>query len=134
MTRILSISAVVLAVLYGLLQLSSANGINASQPFFDSRIVLYLEASNSASVIAISQDEQQVTEAKNRLKQIGAGPIVVVGDERVIWAMSLFSTCMDEPENEKCKDRDLKQLALSLSRAMRISLSEPTNISPPAPN
>lgn len=117
-----------LCILYVLLQLGSANRISASQPFLNNKVQLFVEVSRAASIIAVNQDESSVSEAANKLQQISAGPIFLLGDERVIWAISLFNTCFAEPENEKCTDRDLRQLSAGLSKAMRLSLSEPTNI------
>jgi len=128
MRKVLVIIAAAICMLYLSLQINSANKISASQPFLSNKIELFVEVSQAASIVAIRQDESKVSEAAILLQQIAAGPIILLGDERVIWAMTLFNRCFESPEDERCKDRNLKQLSAGLSKAMRLSLTEPTNI------
>ena len=128
MIKTITIFLIIATVVFGILQLSSANTINASQPYLNNRISTYMEASEAASIIANSNDLNSIAEAKDHILTVSGGPIFLVGDDRVIWALGLFLTCMDDIDNEKCKDRDMKQLASGLSKAMRVSLSDTGNI------
>jgi len=87
-----------------------------------------MDVSKAASIIANSNDPDKIAEAKDHILTVNGGPIFLVGDDRVIWALGLYLTCMEDINNEKCKDRDMKQLASGLSKTMRVSLSDTGNI------
>ncbi len=128
MIKTITILLIIAAVVFGMLQLSSANTINASQSYLNSRISTYMDVSKAASIIANSNDPDKIAEAKDHILTVNGGPIFLVGDDRVIWALGLYLTCMEDINNEKCKDRDMKQLASGLSKTMRVSLSDTGNI------
>lgn len=114
----------VLLAVYGVWQLNRLNRSIAFAPFMETQTELYTEVSRLASFIANSSDAEAVERASEHFLTLMNGPLVIYSDEISNWSVALFATCMSDPANEKCKDRDLKQLATSLGRAMRISLSE----------
>jgi len=114
----------VLLTLYGVWQLNRLNRSIALAPFIERQTELYTEVSRTASFIANSTDTEAVERASEHFLTLMNGPLVIYSDEISSWSVALFATCMTEPGNQKCKDRDLKQLATSLGKTMRMSLSE----------
>jgi len=122
MAKILMGLVVTAWITYGLLQYTIANRIESTRPYFEQQIKHYMEVSNAASIIATSTSVQDVQNAKERFRQLSNGPMIILGDETVTWSIALFTTCMEDPEHEKCKDRDLPTISVGLSKAMRNTL------------
>jgi len=96
---------------------------NAMKPLVSAQIEQYLIAAETASTIAHNSEPETKAKAIEKFVELNNGPMKVVADEKVSWAMNLFELCLEEPNNEKCKDRDLKALASLLSKTMKASLS-----------
>jgi hypothetical protein len=96
---------------------------NAMEPLLSAQIEQYLIAAETASTIAYDPEPQIKAEAIEKFVKINNGPMKVIADEKVSWAMDLFELCIEDPNNEKCKDRDLKTLAALLSKTMKASLA-----------
>ena len=123
-SRTVLLTLLVLIALYGAWQLNRLSRALAYAPFVERQVELYTEVSRAASLIAHSDDAEERDEARQTFMRLMRGPLVVFADETASWSVALFETCMTEPDNEKCKDRDLSQLSTGLSRAMRKSLSD----------
>jgi hypothetical protein len=96
---------------------------NAMKPLVSAQIEQYLIAAETASTIAYDSEPEIKADAIEKFITINNGPMKVIADEKVSWAMDLFELCIEDPENEKCKDRDLKTLAALLSKTMKASLA-----------
>ena len=96
---------------------------NAMKPLVSAQIEQYLIAAETASTIAYDSEPEITADAIEKFIKINNGPMKVIADEKVSWAMDLFELCIEDPENEKCKDRDLKTLTALLSKTMKASLS-----------
>jgi|GEM_PF-2635686 hypothetical protein len=111
-----------LCALYAAWQLNVMNKTFAGSTYEENRVNVYKEAADLAATIATSTDQAEQTAALDRFKHLNNGALVLFSDETVSWAAALLLSCIDDPEDDRCKERDLNQLASGLNKAMRRSL------------
>ncbi len=122
--KILGKLLTILVVGFGLWLLHSFVLDNAREPVVQTQIEHYIEAAGAAATIAYENDPEIRQQAMTKFVKINNGPMQVIGDDSVTWAMALFEVCMEDLNNEKCKERDLKTLSALLSKTMRASVAQ----------
>jgi hypothetical protein len=99
--------------------------LEATRPFWEKQVQLYLDAAEAAATIATDEGEGR-KKAIARFKVLYYGPLAAVEDvgrlesqqgKEVEKAMVLFRHCLDNAD--ACNQEEIKQRALALSRAIR---------------
>lgn len=93
--------------------------IEATKPFLEKQLSLYIEATQVAAKLATSQNEDEIESAKKRFLTLFWGELALVEDEAVETAMVKLKQAMDN----NSKGHQLEQLSLALAHACRDSLA-----------
>jgi hypothetical protein len=101
--------------------------IEATKPFLDRQLTLYIEASQVTAKIATSEDAGEVAAAKKRFWELYWGELALVEDNDVATAMVNFSKAMAPPDNKAVDPVALRQASLALAGRIRDSLAKSWN-------
>jgi hypothetical protein len=101
------------------LQVAAAQ-LEARKPFFSKHLDLCSEASNAASTITTTNDPKNRQAAIENFWRLWDGPLAIVEDNRVAFAMIEFGECLKKRE---CKSR-LAVLSIQLSHSCRQEISD----------
>jgi hypothetical protein len=101
--------------------------LEARKPFLDRQLTLYTEATQTAAILATSENPVELEKARRTFWELYWGNLAMVengglvrSEENVEAAMVKFGACL----SRHCKqDPDLQQLALRLAHACRDSLA-----------
>jgi len=101
-------------------RLAESRRIEATKPFLERQLTLYVEASQVAAKIATSTDVNEVTEAKQRFWELFWGELALVENKAVEAAMMDLRDAIRDGEPRE----ELEQRSLALAHTCRISLDE----------
>jgi hypothetical protein len=93
--------------------------IEATRPYLDKQLELYLQATKAATMIATSNNPQDVEMAKRRFEELYFGELALVEHGSVASAMSEFRKALMKQEVQN----ELQPLALDLAHACRDELA-----------
>ena len=93
--------------------------IEATRPYLDTQLALYIEATQVTAIIATSKDEKEVEENKQRFRELYWGELALVEHGKVIQAMIAFHVALDSNKEQS----ELARLALNLAHACREELA-----------
>jgi hypothetical protein len=94
--------------------------IEATKPFLDRQLKLYTDATQAAATIATSNEEDEITAARERFWSLYWGELALVEDERVEEAMVQLGNAL----NRKDPKKEIQGLSLALAHACRDSLAK----------
>lgn len=92
--------------------------IEATRPFLDKQLPLYIEATEVAAKIATSLDADEIAKATRRFNELYYGALSLVEGKKVAQAMISFKAALDKRETE-----GLPGLALDLAHTCREELA-----------
>lgn len=98
--------------------------IEATKPYLERQLTLYTQASQMASTLATSDDEQGKVKMRMRFWQLYWGELALVEDKAVEGAMVEYGSCL----TENCGSGELKGKSLALAHACRDSLAVSWNV------
>ena len=101
-------------------RLSATRRIEATKPFLERQLKLYIEASQVAAVIATTSINAARSKAVNRFWELYWGELALVENTEVQAAMVAFGGGL----NNKASLGELQQLSLTLAHACRFSLDK----------
>lgn len=90
------------------------------QPYWERQVSLYFEATSAAAVLASSEDEEKLEDARATFWRLYWGPLALVEDVSVARAMKRFGDCL----SQGCTRQRIQHLSLDLAHACRYSLGE----------
>lgn len=94
--------------------------VEATRPFLERQLTLYTEASQTAAVLATSENAAERAQAERRFWELYWGELALVEDPGVEAAMVAFGRGL----NAQAGQPQLQQLSLRLAGALRDSLAE----------
>ncbi len=94
------------------------------QPYWERQVSLYFEATSAASLLASSENDEDLSEAEASFWRLNWGPLALVEDRSVEKAMVSFGNCL----KRECPRQELQQLSLTLAHACRRSLGDSWNL------
>lgn len=103
--------------------------IEATLPYLNKQLQLYIEATKVTTTIATSTDSQEVEKATKRFHELYWGELALVERDAVAKAMVVFRNALDANENQRNQGNyeeqiTLAPLALKLAHACRDELAE----------
>jgi hypothetical protein len=101
-------------------QSEQTNRIAASKPFLEKQLALFTDATVVASVIATSDNQDDLLKARSRFMQLYWGELGMVERGAVATAMIEFKKALD---SNKPKE-DLQRLSLGIAHACRDELGK----------
>lgn len=93
--------------------------IEATRPYLDKQLALYIEATKVTATIATSTDSEEIEKATKRFKELYWGELALVERNDVARAMVSFREALDAKKGQDT----LAQLALSLAHTCRDELA-----------
>jgi hypothetical protein len=106
------------------------NKLEAQKPVLQERLNVCLDVSSAAAMIATSDDDNEVAEAKRSFWKLYWGPLGITGDLRVYGAATRFAACLND--QSKCSP-SIKELSWGLALNCRTSLGADWGMLVPPP-
>lgn len=100
-------------------QTAETRRIEATRPYLNRQLELYIEATRVTATIATSTDSEEIETAKKRFEELFWGELALVERDEVALAMVSFREALDAHEGQDT----LAQLALSLAHTCRDELA-----------
>lgn len=97
------------------------------KPLYEKRLNLYLEAVDSAAIIASSSSIEEQNKAKEKFMQLYTGSLHLVSDEKFAAAKVAFFKCLDwedQCESENQRNTELRRLSQALAIAAQESITD----------
>ncbi len=100
-------------------RIAETRRIEASRPYLDKQLALYIETTQVTAIIATSEDENEVEANKQRFRELYWGELALVERGKVEQAMIAFLSALDANKEQSA----LARLALNLAHACREELA-----------
>ena len=125
--KALSILGAVVAFCWGVFQFISGQNvqaetrrIEATKPFLERQLKLYIEATQAAAMLATAENSDELDVANKKFWLLYWGELALVEDKRVEAAMVQFGRALESGS----VGQQLQQYSLTLAHACRDSLAE----------
>jgi|GEM_PF-7099369 len=93
--------------------------IEATRPYLDKQLTLYMEATRVTATLATSTDREEIGKATKRFRELYFGELALVERRAVEQAMVRFKLALDAKEEQEA----LEPLALNLAHVCRDELA-----------
>ena len=100
-------------------RIAETRRIEATRPYLDKQLALYIEATKVTATIATSTDSGEIVKATKRFKELYWGELALVERDDVARAMVAFREALDAKEGQN----KLAPLALSVAHTCRDELA-----------
>ena len=95
--------------------------IEATRPFLEHQLAIYVDAIQTVETIASSQTESEIKTSTDHFWRLYWGELALVEDKDVEAATKRIKKALDD-QNGKREPRELEQVSLNLALACRLSL------------